>query len=170
MTWRWMGRGALRLLARIACLLVVLPVQATHAADQQGLDFELASESAFVRLSELKPSITLVNFWHKDCAPCLREMPLLAQLAQARGVRVIAIAMQKPADTLTAPEVVRQSLRAPLIALHAPKEARGLLARFGNPKGALPHSVLLNAQRMVCASKTGELDSSWISQAIAVCD
>jgi thiol-disulfide isomerase/thioredoxin len=170
MTWRLTAWGTLRLLARIVCLLAVLPIQATNAADQQSLDFELASESAFVRLSELKPSITLLNFWHKDCAPCLREMPLLAQLAQARGVRVITIAMQKPADTLAAPDTVRQSLRAPLIALHAPREASGLLARFGNPKGALPHSVLLNSQRVTCASKTGELDSSWIAQAIAVCD
>lgn len=133
------------------------------------LDFELAGEQGFVQLSSLPAQATLINFWRSDCPPCVREMPLFAQLAREGKLRVVAVAVQRPSETMTAPQVVQHALQAPLHSLHAPSDSRGLLARFGNRTGALPHTVLLNSAREVCSMKTGEIDLKWIREAAARC-
>lgn len=40
------------------------------------------------------------------------------------------------------------------------------LARFGNPVGALPHTVVLDARRVPCASRSSEIDAAWLDQAM----
>lgn len=133
------------------------------------LDFELSDGHEFMRLSELAPRLTIVNFWRADCPACVREMPVLAGSAREGKVRVIAVALQRPAETLAAATVVLAALNPPLIPLNGPSEARGLLARFGNPHGALPHTVLLDARRKVCAQRTGEIDEAWLRNAVNRC-
>lgn len=133
------------------------------------LDFELSDNRDFVRLSKLPPRLTVLNFWRADCPPCVREMPVLAGLAHEGKVRVITVALQRPAETLAAPAVVLAALNPPVIALNGPSEPRGLLARFGNPHGALPHTVLLNARRQICAQRTGEIDAAWLRNAVNRC-
>ena len=57
-----------------------------------------------------KDRVTVVHFFASWCIPCREEAPELAQLAQARGVRVIGIVYKdKPAD------------------------ARAFLLQYGNP-------------------------------------
>ena len=45
----------------------------------------------------------------------------------------------------------------------------GLLARFGNRSGALPHTVILNAHRHSCAHHSGEINAHWLQQQLALC-
>jgi len=47
-------------------------------------DFELpVLGGGTVRLSSLRGKTVVLNFWTKTCAPCLEEMPALAELARA---------------------------------------------------------------------------------------
>jgi peroxiredoxin len=47
-------------------------------------DFELATLSqGKVRLSQYRGKVVVLNFWTKNCRPCLEEMPALADLARA---------------------------------------------------------------------------------------
>jgi thiol-disulfide isomerase/thioredoxin len=39
--------------------------------------------------------VTVVNLWATWCAPCIEEMPQLAALDEAEGVRVVPVAMQR---------------------------------------------------------------------------
>lgn len=126
-------------------------------------DFELSDGRRFVRLSELPAKPTVVNFWRADCPPCVRELPLLAALAREGKVRVVTVALQRQAETMAAPTGVQTALHPPLLSLHGPGEPRGLLARFGNPVGALPHTVWLGTDGRVCARKTGEIDAAWLA-------
>ncbi len=135
----------------------------------ESFDFELAGDRRFVRLAELPAQTTLINFWRSDCPPCVREMPLLAELAQSGKVRVITVALQRPQETAAAPATITEALKPPLLSLHGPSEPRGLLARFGNPHGALPHTVLLDPERHPCGQHTGELSSAWLAAATAAC-
>ena len=133
------------------------------------LDFELADARTFVRLSSLPAQTTLINFWRADCPPCLREMPALAELARSGKARVITVALQRPAETAAAPDAILGALQPPVVVLHGPVEARGLLARFGNRSGALPHTVVLDPQRRRCAGRTGEIDRPWLHDRLQEC-
>ncbi|MBN8284604.1 TlpA disulfide reductase family protein [Zoogloea sp.] len=155
-------------LAPVAGLLLYASAHA-DSSPAAALDFELSDGRQFVRLSKLQPSPSVINFWRADCPPCVSEMPLLAAIAREDKVRVLTVALQRPAETLSAPAAVQSALAPPMIALHGPREPRGLLARFGNSHGALPHTVVLDARRHVCAQRTGEVDESWLRTALSRC-
>ena len=148
-------------------VLFLLPVFAGAENSTTSLDFELAGDAGFIKLADLPAKPTLINFWRYDCPDCVKEMPLIAEAAST--IQVITIAVQKPSETLLAPEAVRKCLRHPIVQLYAPTQPIGLLSRFGNPKQALPYSVMLNAKREICAVKTGEINQEWINQVIAQC-
>lgn len=153
-----------------AAIMVVLWLAAAGAeATPSTLDFELSDGRRFVTLSSLPGMPTVVNFWRADCPPCLREMPELAALARSGKARVLTIALQAPAATAAAPSIVQAALLPPLINLHGPREPRGLLARFGNPSGALPYTVVLDGARRPCARQAGEINGDWLSAKLAAC-
>lgn len=133
------------------------------------LDFELSNGHRFVKMSQLAAQTTVINFWRSDCPPCIREMPILAEMAKSRQAQVVTIALQKPVDTLNAPEFIQIALQAPVVSLNGPTEPRGLLARFGNPVGVLPHTIVLDAQRRPCAQRSGEITPEWLKLAVARC-
>jgi thiol-disulfide isomerase/thioredoxin len=156
----------------VVCLAMLCA--AGFASGAQGaagaLDFELSDGRRFVRLSELPARTTVVNFWRSDCPPCVREMPLIGRFARQGKARVVAVAVQKPAETLAAPEAVLEAIAPPVLALNGPNEPRGLLARFGNPSGALPYTVVLDARRIPCARHAGEIHADWLERAIKACN
>lgn len=143
---------------------------ATNGAEtaKTALDFDLSNGHRFVRLADLPPQVTVVNFWRYDCPPCLREMPVLATLARSGTARILTVALHRQAEDMLAPSAVRQAL-ASVETLYGPSEPRGLLARFGNPVGALPHTVVLDPARRRCAIRSGEIDAQWLAAAITRC-
>lgn len=148
--------------------LVLLPGAVLALGDEP--DFELArlDGSGFVRLSALPPRPTLINFWRADCPPCLRELPLLLAAAEEGRFRLITVAVQSRGETRA---YWPQTPGWPDIhlALLAPANPAGLLRRFGNRSGALPHSVMLDGCGGVCARRTGEVDAGWLEQALRQC-
>ena len=155
----------LSLLAQTSTALATDPPSVTKAA----LDFELSDGHRFVTLASLPAQPTVINFWRADCPPCVREMPELAALAREGQVRVITVALQRPTETAAAPAAIQAALQPPLLSLHGPGEPRGLLARFGNRAGALPHTVILDTGRRACAQHTGEINRRWLAEALANC-
>lgn len=146
----------------------MLPTISSAQTSSRSLDFELAGKAGFVKLSDLPAKPTLINFWRYDCPECVHEMPLIADVAAK--LQVITIAVHKPSETLLAPAAMLKELHSAIIQLYAPTQPNGLLARFGDAKQALPHSVILNSKREVCAVNTGGINQEWINQAIARCD
>lgn len=150
------------------CLAAAMSLPlAPHAAE--ALDFELSDGRRFVRLSDLPPRPTVVNFWRTDCPACIREMPALADFGRRTGTRVVAVALQSAGDTLAAPGIVLDALRPPVLALSGPREPRGLLARFGNPAGVLPFTAVVGGDRRPCARRAGEIDNAWLAATLARC-
>ncbi len=156
-------------LAMLCAAGIATAAPETARETAEALDFELSDGRQFVRLSELPPRPTVVTFWRSDCPPCLRELPLIGRFARQGSARVVAVAVQKPAETLAAPEAVLEALLPPVVALNGPSEPRGLLARFGNPTGALPYTVVLDARRIPCARHAGEIHADWLARAIKAC-
>lgn len=109
----------------------------------------------------------LINFWASWCAPCIEEMPELQRYASAQGsdgVQVLGIAMDDEA-------AIREFLsRVPVdypIALDVPGVADSGV-QLGNPRGALPFTVLIDAQgrlqkQRLGPFKHGEIEG-WVGQ------
>jgi thiol-disulfide isomerase/thioredoxin len=133
------------------------------------LDFSLSDGQKQVRLSELPAQITLVSFWRSDCPPCVNELPVLAGVADEGNVRVISIALE-PFEKDSGTEHHEHLLHnTPVIALNAPSNPRQLLATFGNRRGFVPFSVILNENREVCFTKAGEVSQAMIKEAVVAC-
>jgi thiol-disulfide isomerase/thioredoxin len=100
------------------------------------------------RLSEWDGKPRLINFWATWCGPCVEEMPLLQALHQERGaeLHVIGIALDDAAQV--GRFVADLGVNYPiLIDTPGPRDAS---VAFGDTRGVLPYTVLLDAQgRMV---------------------
>ena len=86
---------SLRKLTLIAVTLFALTASAKPVADLKFKD--LAGQQQ--KLSSLRGSIAVVNFWATWCGPCREELPRLAALKQRyadKGVRFVAISADEP--------------------------------------------------------------------------
>ena len=96
----------------------------------------------------------LVNFWASWCAPCIEEMPELDRYARAQGdagVHVVGIALDDAAAVRAFLQRVPVEYR---IALDTPGP-RDSGVQFGNPRGVLPYTVLLDADGRVLKQRIG---------------
>jgi thiol-disulfide isomerase/thioredoxin len=106
-------------------------------------------------LSEWKGKLVLVNFWATWCAPCLHEIPMLIDLQTqygARGLQIVGPAMDEP-------EAVKTG--APQLGINYPvlvgdTEIVNAMQALGDELGALPYSVLIDANGSIVFRKHGE--------------
>jgi thiol-disulfide isomerase/thioredoxin len=113
------------------------------------------------QLAEFDGAPLVINFWATWCPPCVRELPLLDRWNEQEGLRVVAIALET--DRQPVLDFVRaQGLRLP-VRIAAPGR-EDLSTRYGNARGVLPFSVLLDGAGRVLAQRVGELDEAQLEQ------
>jgi thiol-disulfide isomerase/thioredoxin len=120
-------------------------------------------------LAQFDGAPLLINYWATWCAPCIEELPLLADAHARRdadGIAVLAIALEY--DTAPVADFLRQHATALPVWIEAPG-ANDSSVRFGNIRSVLPYSVLLDAGGRVVARKAGALSeddlAGWVQQA-----
>jgi thiol-disulfide isomerase/thioredoxin len=65
--------------------------------------FRLVSDDSEHRLSDYAGKVVVLNFWATWCAPCLKELPDLEQLAERRRGEVVVVTVSdEPRDELRA--------------------------------------------------------------------
>lgn len=78
----------------IAVLFLVVPVIA-RGQDSQPAQFTLKDiQGRYIRLSDYRGKVVLVNFWATWCPPCRKEIPDLVKLQRdygSRGLQVIGV-------------------------------------------------------------------------------
>lgn len=74
---------------------------ATKGIGQPALDFTLArypASGGSFQLESLKGQAIIVNFWATWCAPCIKEMPALLEVARRykdQGLKIVAVSIDK---------------------------------------------------------------------------
>ena len=152
----------------VAALLLTL-LCAAHASAQpqpMALDLPDINSTAFIRIADYAGKPLVINFWASDCPPCVVEMPTLFQLASKNPqIQYLGVAVD---DRLKARRLLsRQTITYPQ--LLAPQNADGIMRRFGNPKGILPYTVVLDKSHRLCQSHQGAIDSGWLLRAMHLC-
>ncbi|KAB7627313.1 TlpA family protein disulfide reductase [Alkalilimnicola sp. S0819] len=90
----------------------------------------------------------VVNFWASWCPPCVKEIPVFVALQQDyedQGLQVLGIAV----DRADAAAAFAEKLEMNYPILHGVQDAMDLMAAWGNERGTLPYTVLLDAQGRV---------------------
>jgi peroxiredoxin len=116
------------------------------------------------RLAGLRGSVVLVNFWATSCAPCVREMPLLATLHTeyaARGLRIWGVAL--PYDR---PDLVVDFTRHFSLPFDVSLDLDGEVARAFDQTGIAPTTFLIDRSGEVIKRYVGEFDVEDLRQRI----
>ncbi len=152
----------------LVCALIAFLGLTSVSVPAAPLELELPTlvGERFFRLAEVRDRVVVVNFWDTECPPCRREMPLLDRVAKAHPqVLVLGVTLSPRRQALDYLE------RHPVsyLQLSAPREAFGLLRRFGDPASALPHTAVLGRDHGLCARFTGEVTLPWLEEALERC-
>ena len=119
------------------------------------------------RLSEWSGKPVLLNFWATWCAPCREEIPLFIETRArhaALGLEIVGVAIDQKTD---AQEFVAK-FRVPYPILLADDTTLDLMARYGNPTGVLPYSVILRTDGSIAHRKIGAFRPAELEQALAL--
>jgi thiol-disulfide isomerase/thioredoxin len=135
---------------------MLLPTMNRAAPDFAYVD----AAGATRRLSELKGDVVLINFWATWCAPCRREMPLLAKMQreyEPKRFRVLYLSLEEP-DVLDA--------------FRAKNHFDGIQGRiaaappFYDAGRFYPLSYLVSRDGQVVARWSGRPGEGWLSDTI----
>jgi thiol-disulfide isomerase/thioredoxin len=112
-------------------------------------------------LSHLRGKPAVINFWATWCPPCRDELPELAAVQQKTNTAFIGIAVE---DNLSfANEYARvHDVTYPVIG--GKETAIALMQQLGNPKAAMPFTVLIDHHGEVVWARKGRLPMDELEQ------
>ncbi|MBK8049382.1 MAG: redoxin domain-containing protein [Anaerolineales bacterium] len=127
---------------------------AVDANAEMAHDFTLQTvDGDTVTLSDLRGQWVLLNFWATWCAPCVREMPYLAEVAQEREIAVLGVNFNETADTAAA-YAREQAIDFPI--LLAPDDITLLMYEVRG----LPRTIVISPDGAIAGRFVGELNPS----------
>jgi thiol-disulfide isomerase/thioredoxin len=120
-------------------------------------DFSLPEFDGPIRdISEWDGEVIVLNFWATWCTPCREEIPLFTRLQAEfapRGVRFLGIAIDDP-------EPIRGFLAQVNMGyptLYGMQSALDVAADYGNDRGTLPYTVVIDRDGDIVMRASGQL-------------
>lgn len=103
---------------------------------------------------EWQGKIRIINFWATWCGPCRKEIPEFIALQEkyAKNVQFIGIAIDEPAAVSEYLKTI--NINYPI--LIGGDAAMAMAQQLGNHIGALPYTVVIDAQGKVVYQQAGE--------------
>jgi cytochrome c biogenesis protein CcmG/thiol:disulfide interchange protein DsbE len=102
--------------------------------------FHVADGSHSANLSSMRGHVVLLNFWATWCAPCIEELPSLAELTETMpALRVIAISVDEDADAY---QRFLATHRMPMLVVRDPNQT--VAKQYGSKMW--PESYLIDQQ------------------------
>ena len=114
---------------------------------------------------EWQGKVLVVNFWASWCPPCVEEMPTLDKLQQEflqKNVLFVGIGIDSPSNIREFLEKTPVSYPIVIGGL----EGSNLSKQMGNSQGALPYTIIINAQGKATSSKLGKINEEELRKAI----
>lgn len=159
--------------ARLSCAAALLAMAGSAAAAGAALGsgspwgFTLATLDGrrFVRTADIEGPV-FVNFWSRDCGPCVEELPRLQEFARANPRwTVLLVSADPPADARAF--VDRHGVE--LQVLRGGAGIAALMRSAGNNRGSLPFTVFLRDGR-ICDRHLGALSERDLDLSAARCE
>lgn len=106
-------------------------------------------------LGDWTEPVIIVNFWAPWCAPCRREIPALINIQQEyrQSVRVVGLALDSIENVQSFAEEYKMNYPSYIASANIPMYN----AAFGNKSGSLPHTAIVNQNRVLSYTHTGEI-------------
>jgi thiol-disulfide isomerase/thioredoxin len=150
--------------ALVAALLLAAPILPVGAASETTASGAVPSRrerspqfsledvrGRTVRLSDFRGKVVLVEFWATWCGPCVRGLPVLADIARREGSDVVFLAINT--DDSESKERVRDFLRERRLEITALLRGREVSRLFG--VGPIPHTVVIAKDGTIVATHVG---------------
>ena len=117
-----------------------------------------------VPMSEYAGRPLIVNFWATWCAPCVKEMPDLDELAKKYpSMNFVGVAIDTQANVHKFLKKVQVSYPL-LVAGHGGIEK---MKALGNSKGGLPYTVIFDSESKISRDILGQVDPSELDAYLA---
>lgn len=116
-------------------------------------------------IREWDGKIILLNFWATWCPPCQREMPAFVKLQDKYGklgFQIIGVAIDQKQAVLDFADSI--GVNYPM--LIGELDAVDVAKRYGNERGQLPYSVIIDQSKRVILVKRGEITHEEIEKVI----
>jgi len=108
------------------------------------------------RITEWDGDIVVINFWATWCAPCREEIPLFTELQTAfddQGVQFLGVAIDDPEPIRGFIDQVDMGYPT----LYGMEAALDVAAAYGNDRGTLPYTVIIDRDGRIHERFSGQL-------------
>jgi thiol-disulfide isomerase/thioredoxin len=167
---QWISIAGISLLALLAGVLTSQWIYKTGLASDPAIKAFFANpwqtpNGESLDAEQWRGKVLVVNFWASWCPPCVEEMPTLDKLQQefsSKNVLFVGIGIDSPSN-------IREFLSKTPVSypiLIGGLEGSNLSKQMGNSQGALPYTILINAQGKSTSSKLGKISEEELRNAI----
>lgn len=167
---QWISIAGISLVALLAGVLTSQWIYKTGLASDPAIKAFFANswqtaDGKPVDTAKWQGKVLVVNFWASWCPPCVEEMPTLDALQEEfknQNVLFVGIGIDSPSNIRQFLEMTPVSYPIVIGGL----EGSNLSKQMGNSQGALPYTIIINAQGKSTSSKLGKISEEELRKAI----
>ncbi|HBK43757.1 MULTISPECIES: TlpA disulfide reductase family protein [unclassified Polynucleobacter] len=167
---QWISIAGISLVALLAGVLTSQWIYKTSLASDPSIKAFFANpwqtpDGKTVDTAQWQGKVLVVNFWASWCPPCVEEMPALDALQgefKDQNVLFVGIGIDSPSNIRQFLEMTPVSYPIVIGGL----EGSNLSKQMGNSQGALPYTIIINAQGKSTSSKLGKISEEELRKAI----